>query len=219
MIKSVIFDMDDTLLNSSGFSYNKHSFVAKLLGYNPITEEEFFEHWGKPWKMMIKGAFPDADLELFVKTYNYHLFSRSHKPIHIDIDTHLKKYAEKGIILGIVSTRPESSMSYPEFPVDLSCFAFVHGEESTQFYKPDPRVFDKSKEILASKNISEKETLYVGDLVLDYMAANGAGLHFAAVLTGIDSRKPFNDVGLDDRLIHDSVLEIYPFLESVGWKL
>ena len=93
----------------------------------------------------------------------------------------------------------------------------MFGEQSTQYKKPDSRVFNEVLELLRKNRIQRGESLYVGDLTVDYFAARGAAVDFCGVLTGFHSPRRFVREGLEPyRLVH-SVKELPHWLFENGY--
>jgi phosphoglycolate phosphatase-like HAD superfamily hydrolase len=71
----------------------------------------------------------------------------------------------------------------------------IYHEGNSQYLKPDYRVFNK---LLYQFDLMPEECVYVGDAVTDAVAANGAGMHFFAVLeSGLRAKEDFKEVKVD----------------------
>ena len=77
-----------------------------------------------------------------------------------------------------------------------------------EHYKPDPRVFDGILHRLDNEGIRRDEIVYVGDNLVDLSAAQGAGLHFLAVTTGVTGKRAFLRKGLGSQNVLRSFTDL-----------
>lgn len=85
-------------------------------------------------------------------------------------------------------------------------------EEDTAFHKPDPGVFELALFWLAQEGIQPHEVLYVGDHLNDMIAAQGSGIKFIGVGTGLISIEKFQEYqvkGIDQLLDLLDVLRLH----------
>jgi len=97
----------------------------------------------------------------------------------------------------ILSSAAQSLVLYDmetaRFP--LKQFTYIQSVEDTNVHKPDPKVFDPTIHVLRNHAISTREILYVGDMISDFNAATGAGLHFRGLANRTISLNEFEKVG------------------------
>lgn len=201
MIKLVILDFDDTLCLTEEACFHLENNVSMEMGFTPMSREKHKSNWGKPLAAAIVERIPGIDADEFMKR----------------IGKVMEKYAEEGKQdpiaeenLHVLDTLRETgkkiailtSRSFPEVrhllheahPLSTRVEAFYH-KDNSQFYKPDPRAFDQA---ISHFKILPEETVYVGDSVSDAEAANGAGLHFIAVLESeLRTREDFKGQKVD----------------------
>src|SRR3990167_3035233 len=60
-IKAVIFDFDDTLVESRVLIWAQHKFVAKKFYNIILSDEELRKHWGKPIDLLITTLYKNSD--------------------------------------------------------------------------------------------------------------------------------------------------------------
>lgn len=68
--------------------------------------------------------------------------------------------------------------------LDLEKFHYIQTADDCVFCKPDPRVFTPLFNKLKTKRVQPESITYIGDSILDYEAANKAGINFIGVATG-----------------------------------
>jgi HAD superfamily hydrolase (TIGR01549 family) len=91
----------------------------------------------------------------------------------------IKHFHKKGYKLAIVSSRDKGSFPWSD-PI-MKMFDVVISEES-KYHKPDPRVFENMLELCNKEGVNKKDIFYVGDLLIDYLAAKGAGINFICLI-------------------------------------
>ncbi|MEK6970580.1 MAG: HAD family hydrolase [archaeon] len=218
LLKAVIFDFDDTLVESGETSYRLHCKAAFSLGWPKPSFSVFLRHWGKPWHGMISALFPHRDVNEFIRAYSSIRLASKYPMIPGALDT-LNFLHEHHIEIGILSNKPSDQLveRIRHTAMDSRTFSFIFGEQSTKYKKPDSRVFDEVLFELRKGYIRKKEMLFVGDLTVDYFAARGAGVDFCAVLSGFHSKRRFMDAGLDASRILPSVKYLPEWLGEHGY--
>ena len=76
-------------------------------------------------------------------------------------------------------------------PFGFNGLKYIQTEDDTIYHKPDPRVFGPTLNRLSENEIKREEVVYVGDGLNDMKAAQGAGLEFIGVGTGLTSLEEF----------------------------
>jgi HAD superfamily hydrolase (TIGR01549 family) len=218
VLKAVVFDFDDTLVESGETSYRNHCKAAYALGWTKPSFGVFLKHWGKPWHGMINALFPHKDVNEFIRTYSKVRLSSRYPLIPGALDT-LNFLHEHHIELGILSNKPTDQLyqRIGHTAVNPKIFSFVFGEQSTKYTKPDSRVFDEVLFQFRKHYVKKSEILYVGDLTVDYFAARGAGVDFCAVLSGFHSKQRFLREGLDAQHMIPSVKYLPEWLMDYGY--
>lgn len=212
MIKAIIFDVDDTLIDFSRIATKAHIEVAKKLKIKVPDAKKLNKLWGTPWKNIANKFWPKENhkrikREIFkeYKKKNFKAFSG----VASLIGKLRKKY-----ILGSVSSKPKTILKsqFKETKIPYQYFKFSYAAEDTGWNKPDPRVFSRALKNL--KGIKRNEILYVGDTTYDCVAAKKAGFKFVAVLTGHYSKKDFLKYKIKDKNILKSIKELPKWLEK-----
>src|SRR3989338_7802566 len=195
--KAVIFDFDDTLVESRAIKWAHHKHVAKKFYNVDITDEILKEHWGKPFPVLLKALYGDVDtVENMVKA-NAHTrddFLKKVYPGSVEVVT---KLLGQGVEIGLLSAAHKEfiilDLERLGFPKER--FILIQDAQDTLVHKPDPRVFYPMLAILKERRIEKGEIIYVGDSMMDFEAARDAGIDFLAVTTGLYSRKDFEKTG------------------------
>ena len=211
MIRNIIFDFDDTLTHTHKGEYARHIQVAKKMGLPGLTKEKFLSMWGPPWSVLIAELWPDCDVEKFKRNYKLIHGTKRHRLVPGAKRT-LVFLKNKGYQIYLLSSRDDKSLMHNLRGNGIQDhFHQIHSADHAQFHKPDPRVFIT---FAVQNGLILEETMYVGDLLLDYEGASNAGMTFIAVLTGIHDRKRFMSAGLKPKYIISSIKELPSWLEK-----
>jgi HAD superfamily hydrolase (TIGR01549 family) len=213
MFKIIIFDLDDTLIESRKNYIATCVKAAEVLGIRKPTEEDFI-WYGDSWHDFIRQTWPDTDPEAFDRVYTdlarqivYNRFK--------GVNTTLNRLREQ-YDLYILTKRSRTflDLRLTQSGLDITAVRKIFTSEEMTHQKPDPRAFDVLEPHLGEFN--RKQALYVGDHLGDMQAAHGAGLKFVAVLTGYFSREAFMENGLSERHIIDDVSQLPAWLAAAG---
>jgi HAD superfamily hydrolase (TIGR01662 family) len=210
--KAIIFDLDDTLLESRLVVWEHHKHVAKKFYNIDLTDEEIRKHWGKPLTQLIGHLYKNSDT-----VENMHNAVKSvredfRKKIYPDAVDVIKKILEEGALVGVLSASNIDHIKEDliRFNVPIDLFISIQGEEHTTAHKPDPNVFAPMLEKLSTKGIKKEEVLYVGDSLDDFRAASGAGVNFIGVTTGLFSKEDFEKEGA--KILIPGIKELLDFI-------
>ena len=192
MQKAVIFDYDDTLVASSEALYGADSKTATLLGLAPASREEYFRVRGRPHEEMIMKLYPGIGFGRYLETYKT-VYDPSGVRLVEGAREVLAELSASGVMLAVLSAK---SSAFLEEHLRLNgirdYFAYIHSAETSRYTKPNPRVFD---DVLEHLGIAPYDAVYVGDMVIDCVAASAAHMGFVGVASGIDTVKKFHDGG------------------------
>lgn len=214
---TLIFDFDYTLADSSeaiiecinfglteaGYPEQSHENITRLIGVNvsdtfkTLTGDESEEHYQEFRKYFLIKA--DEVGVPKTKIFDY-------------VPETLRKLKSNAFKLGIVSTR----FRYRIQPVlerenIYSCFDLIIGGEDVPQHKPDPSGLLMALEKLSSRG---RETLYVGDSIIDAQTANSAQVDFVAVLSGVTTPEQLQEY--KPLAILDNVSLLEKFLNQRG---
>lgn len=195
-IKAVLFDHDDTLIDTIGTKWVQHKYIAKTYYGKDLTDAEIIMHYGKPLEELVCLLYgtTEAEQAMAYLLKHHHEFPKNLFKETIPLLRHLRA---KGLVTGVITAASrysfEEDMETHKIPREL--FDYTQTSGDTKFHKPDPRVFDPAIFWLATQNIKSNEVVYVGDGLHDMKAALGAGFSFIGVQTGLVSAKQFKEVG------------------------
>ncbi len=214
-IKAIIFDLDQTLLDSFETVVKAHSLSAKE-NYNLTIDENIIrEKWGLPLEQFWQEIYERKDIHenlhknVVAIRHKYNIVASLFKDV-LELLTELKKNYMLAIL---TSTSTELTIFHiGQTPLPLDYFEFIQGSDQTEFHKPDPRVFDLTKDKLRKYKIKPEEMLYVGDSTHDYLSSKGAGINFVGVLTGLNSKEDFLELGLDESLLMTNLTQLKHYL-------
>lgn len=197
MTRAVLFDLDDTLMATIEVKWAQHKVVAAEHYGIEISDEMLRQHYGKPLTTMLDDLYQHVDApENILKLYEETDLRFPKRPFGDAIPT-VEALLDAGMAIGVVtSTKREHAVRELDregFPVERLCH--IQGEEDTTAHKPNPAVFTPALERLHALGVEPHEVAYVGDSVLDYTAATGAGISFVGVATGLLSTNQLRAAG------------------------
>jgi phosphoglycolate phosphatase len=201
MIKLVIIDFDDTLSLAETVFFKIENYIAKKLGYSPMTRETHRKNWGKPIEEAILERIPGIDPEAFMKIHR-EIFPKLVLERKVDVVSDnnietLRKLTNDGKRLAILTNRSSHEVKHL---LDKShhlnkWIEKIYHTDNSKYLKPDPRAFDQ---IIEDFNVKRHEVIYIGDSIGDAISAKGAGIHFIALLESkLRTKVDFKSVNVD----------------------
>ena len=199
MIKSIMFDMDGTLLDSSAAMTYSVNHVRKSFGLSPVDKEYLEHHINEP----------DSDLPM--RLYERREYTREHKERFAkhylaNANLHVKPFEGayemleslhvKGITLSIATNATDIfAHNMLKGQGMLKFFSFIVGANNVKKNKPNP---DMIHHISKLSSIPLKNSILVGDSIKDEGAALNAGIDFLFASWGYgksnDNKKSFKDI-------------------------
>ncbi len=190
--KTVIFDLDGTLLDTLEDLTDSVNYALTVMGYPLRTIDEIRKFVGNGVEKLMKRAVPEGTTQhefdrcfsLFKEYYNQHSQDKT-KP-YDGVISLMRRLKEKGIKMAIVSNKLHEAV------LDLRDIFFddvievAIGDMPELKRKPEPDSCFKALEMLGS---SVEEAVYVGDSEVDIATARNAGLPCIAVLWGFRDRE------------------------------
>ncbi|HEY4503254.1 MAG TPA: HAD-IA family hydrolase [Candidatus Paceibacterota bacterium] len=195
--KAIIFDYDDTLVESRKQKWDQHKHVAKKFYNIDITDGDLGEHWGKPLHLLVEGLYKLSDTVENIYT-NLALTRDDFRKVVYEGSVDLvKRLLKDNIKIGVVSATARRFLidDLKDHGFPLEDFIIVQGADDTLVHKPDPAVFTPVLEKLSKEGIKKEEITYVGDSITDLEAAHKAGISFVAITTGLYSEEDFKKLG------------------------
>lgn len=211
MFKIIIFDFDDTLIESRKNYIATCKKAAEIMGIRVPVEEDFI-WYGDSWHDFIRTTWPDTDPAAFDRVYTdlaRQIVYNRFKGVNTTLNILRQQYA-----LYILTKRSRTflDLRLAQSGLDITAVRKIFTSEEMTHQKPDPRAFDVLEPHLGE--FDRAQALYVGDHLGDMQAAHGAGLTFVAVLTGYFSREDFIKQGLETRYIINDVSQLPSWLAA-----
>ncbi len=197
MIKLIIFDLDGTLVNAYAAIAESFNFTMEKMGLpqQRLSKIKRAVGWGD-----------QALLKPFVKAGNLKkalLIYREHHRRSLKVNSCLLPGAQrvlsyfksKNYLLAVASNRPREFSDIVLRHLKIyKYFDYILCADQIKRPKPYPDII---KRIVKSLFVTNMETIYVGDMVVDVEAGKNAGVITAAVLTGSSERKELVKAGPD----------------------
>ena len=212
MIKTVIFDLDGTLLNTLLDLKESTNYALRQFGYPERTLEEIRYFVGNGVRKLIERAVPEncenveECLDVFKKHYEKNMYNNTVSYNYIE--TMLKTLKSEGIKLGVVSNKfdlavKELCKKYYDGLVDIAI-----GQGGDVLPKPSPfGVYKAMKELGADK----ASTIYVGDSEVDVQTAQNANIPCIGVTWGFRDEKDLTGANV----IINAPSELIPTIEGM----
>jgi phosphoglycolate phosphatase len=184
----LIFDLDDTLIESFPTYARLHQTVAAELGL-PVPSREALVSYAATWEQTLAALWPDADLDAFIRRYDEIANDHPYPAIE-GAAAALTTLRAAGHSLWIVTKRSQrrlyDRLAQARLPVEL--FDGIFPAEAQPRTKPHPECFAPVWAALGGRHAA---AVYVGDRHEDRHAAEAAGIGFYAVLTGPEASRGF----------------------------
>lgn len=190
MIKTVIFDLDGTLLNTLEDLKEATNFALSKYNYPTRTLEEVRCFVGNGVRKLIERAVPEncQNVEecLAVFKQNYSEIMYNHTAPYNGILKILSDLKANGIKIGVVSNKFDSAVKElcKKYFADLIDIAIGQADDVPKKPAPDG-VFKAMRELGADK----LSTIYVGDSDVDVATAKNAKLPCIGVTWGFRDRE------------------------------
>lgn len=218
-IKTIIFDLDGTLLNTLGDLTDAVNAALAQYGYPAHSDEAIRRFVGNGVGKLLQRALPDGtdDAEIercltaFHAYYEAHMMCRTQP--YDGIPALLAALKARGIVMGVLSNKYDAAacaLTARYFPgqIDLTL-----GERPGVPRKPDPTAVC---ELLERLHANAQTTLYVGDSNVDMTTAKNAGLYAVGVTWGFREREILLQAGAD--CLIDSPAELLPLLDKTDMR-
>jgi len=213
MYRTVIFDMDGTILNTASDITDSINYMLREMGCPERNEDEVRSFLANGSLVLVEKSLGfGADEETVKKALGIY---RPWYAKHADIKTGpyegitelMKRLHEKKIQIAVASNKPEAM-------VRLLCekhFAGLVdacvGDVDFRRRKPYPDMIDA---VLQEMGAGKEDTIYIGDTEVDVATAKNSGLPCICVSWGFRSREQQEDAGAV--LFADTAEELFAML-------
>jgi haloacid dehalogenase superfamily, subfamily IA, variant 3 with third motif having DD or ED/haloacid dehalogenase superfamily, subfamily IA, variant 1 with third motif having Dx(3-4)D or Dx(3-4)E len=199
-IKTVIFDLDGTLIDSMNDIVNAVNITLGNFNLPLLPKEVIGSYVGEGMELLIKRSIGEKNLSSFdevlsfyVKTYNAEC--RKSTYLFPGVEKVLAKLKEKGIKIALATNKSIGFSEQILKELDIyKYFDVVMGPESVKNKKPNPDVVYK---ILETVNTELSSALFVGDSKFDIICGKNAGILTCGVTYGIGSVQSLIDSNAD----------------------
>jgi len=215
VLKTIIFDFDDTLIFSTQQHVESFKSAANKYGLS-INEKEITKLFGKPVLEILKQVFPDINTSQLEKIKDekekrYEEIIQEKKPKLLKGVTQLLQYLSKhDFNIGILSSDSIVNIKLILEKNKISnYFDKIMGSEDSKSHKPQPNGLLKIAKKMKSR---ADECIYIGDSKYDMMAACNANMIGIGVATGHYSKTELKSQGAS--IVFDDLTEVFEFMES-----
>lgn len=199
----IIFDLDGTLIDSSkdiAWAVNK---TLRQMGFEELSYQAIKERIGWGVKMLLEKALPNEKhnlvkeaREIFMGYYSGHLLVKT--KLYPNVADVLRHFKNKK--LAVATNKPLNLTQKILDGLNISdYFKKVVGGDDVQNKKPAPEAIEI---ILRELNALPKETVFVGDSVIDIEAGKKAEVITIGAAYGFRGRQELKEAGAD-RIIED----------------
>ena len=198
-MKTAIFDLDGTLLNTLGDLCDSVNCAIVPRGFPAVDEELTRQRVGNGVRRLVERCIPeekrteamiDECLDDFRTAYNERMMNRT-QPYDGIVDT-LKKLREQGVSIGVMSNKYDFAAKTLVRHYFGDLVQLTLGERPGIPRKPDPA---STLELMHELGGVPETTLYIGDSSTDMQTACNAGLTAIGVMWGFRSPEELEETG------------------------
>lgn len=182
MYKTIIFDIDGTLINTEEAVLGSLQNLLKKHYNKEMSPEELSFVLGIPGAISLKQLGID-NVDWANDYWNKYMRDFQHTISIFDgIKQLLEKLNEKSIPMGVVTSKTKQEFNDDFVPFGLAnLLPIVVCADDTNQHKPHPEPLLKFLDISDTDN---KQSIYIGDTIYDYECARDAGIDFGLALWG-----------------------------------
>jgi phosphoglycolate phosphatase len=195
--KSLIFDLDGTLVDSYRALHESLNETLTHFGLQEVNEETVKKMVGRGLENLIRNAVGHERLKegisIFKKSYDKtHLYGTFLLP---EVEETLQTLHRDGLALAVASNKPSDYSKNILHHLGIEkYFSECYGPDIVGHTKPHPAMLQDLMKFLKT---TPDQTLYVGDMVLDFETARNARVKVALIATGGNSLEELSEIQPD----------------------
>jgi phosphoglycolate phosphatase len=208
-MKAVIFDFDGTLADTFPFIFDIVTKLAPKYGYKPLSRAEIEELRNMSFRDIIK-KYKVGPISLLRMTIDAHSANKERLPetkIFPGLPEVLRRLKTDGYLLAIISSNSKENIE-TVLKRDGLDGVFDGIYTSLNLFGKGAKL----RQALRKGHFTPVETIYVGDEVRDYDAANEAGVKSISVTWGYNSQQILKQNG---RVTVDTPSELAATIENL----
>lgn len=212
MIKTLLFDLDGTLLDTLADLRQAVNFALAQRGYPACTLAQMQGFVGNGVRKLIERALPadasadvDACLSDFRQYYDAHMMDYT-KP-YAGILQLLTRLYQEGFHIAVISNKYQAAAQQLVEHFFGDIVRLTLGERPNVPRKPDPSAV---LALLEALHTAPEDALYIGDSVVDMQTAHNAGVQAIGVTWGFCSRESLQ--AADAAHLIDTPDQLYRYL-------
>ena len=184
-IRTVLFDLDGTLIDSVRLILDSYHHTLATHGLPPRSDEEWLAGVGTPLTVQFATWRDDPEtLQALIATYREYNLKHHDRMVTVypGVVEAVRALKEDGIATGLVTSKNRAGALRGLTLVQLEALmdVLVCADE-VENPKPHPEPVEKAVRLLSA---DPRATVYVGDSVHDMLSGRAAGVRTAAVLWG-----------------------------------
>ncbi len=200
-IRSVIFDMDGTLLSTLKIISETNNEILEKHGFPTHPTERYKSFVGDGLRMLLRRALPENVDEKLLGSMLAEVLDLYHErgvgtiPPFDGIRETLDALVQRGVNISIL-TNKEHKYAVLNAETILGEYKFnpIIGERVGKPLKPAP---DGIWEVCGITGIPRENTVYAGDMKVDVLTAKNAGVRSVACLWGFGRKEDLKALGAD----------------------
>lgn len=175
--KAVIFDFDDTIVQTKTAKWNQHRHVAKQEFDIDLDDETLAKYWGKPYYETLSEYYQHRQSPEILHKMKMHYESLFPVTLTPGFNELLDSLHTARLPICIVSSSQTDLIisDLTRLSINTNWFLAIQGSDHSTHNKPDPRVFD---DMLMKLDMPRSDVVYIGDSLGDCSAAVSAGMGF-----------------------------------------
>jgi phosphoglycolate phosphatase-like HAD superfamily hydrolase len=216
MVRTVIFDFDDTLIVSRADRAKTLLLALETFG-TPASEEQVDSFWGRSFREMVCGLAPTVanDYDRFIAHY-CNILEANPPTARPGVPEVLLQLSFDHLIFVHSASNSRLIRTDLQSLKVLQLIDFVCGSDWQRVGKPDPGSFESLVQLLSTRGIlDDDEIWYVGDSESDAIIAQRASFHFVGIAYDADRQAQFARLGVREDRITDSLVSLPRILSAV----